>query len=109
MQPGREVGRVPDDYFLLCRTLADEVAYHHQPGRNPDPRGQRFAIRSGQPAHRRRDGEAGPDRSLGVVLVRVGPAEIGQHPVAHELGDVPFQTDDLAATRYRGRSGGPRA
>jgi hypothetical protein len=29
-----------------------------------------------------------PDRALGVVLVRLGPTEIGEHAVAHVLGDV---------------------
>ena len=95
LQPGGEMGRGPDEHLVLCRSFADEVAYHHEAGRDPDPRGQRLTIRSGQAAHRRRHGETSPDRSLGIVLVRVGPTEIGQHPVAHELGDVPVQTEDL--------------
>ena len=32
--------------------------------------------------------EPGPDRPLGLVLVRLRPAEIGEHAVAHVLGDV---------------------
>ena len=35
------------------------------------------------------DREPGPDRPLGLVLVRLRPAEIGEHAVAHVLGDVP--------------------
>ena len=34
------------------------------------------------------DREPGPHRPLGVVLVRLRPAEIGEHAVAHVLGDV---------------------
>ena len=41
-------------------------------------------------------GEPGPDRPLGLVLVRLGPAEIGEHAVAHELGDVALEARDLA-------------
>ena len=40
--------------------------------------------------------EARPHRPLGVVLVRLRPAEIGQHAVAHELGDVAVEAQDLA-------------
>ena len=36
----------------------------------------------------RRRGEAGAHRALGVVLVRRGPAEVRQHTVAEQLGDV---------------------
>ena len=31
----------------------------------------------------------GPDRPLGLVLVRLRPAEIGEHAIAHVFGDVP--------------------
>ena len=31
---------------------------------------------------------SGPHRPLGLVLVRLRPAEIGEHAVAHVLGDV---------------------
>ena len=67
-----------------------------EPGRDPDPRGERLARRRGDAGHGRGDGEAGPDRALGLVLVRPGPAEIGEHAVAHELGDVALEARDLA-------------
>ena len=31
-----------------------------------------------------------------VVLVRAGPAEVGEHAVAHQLGHVPTDAGDLA-------------
>ena len=37
--------------------------------------------------HRFDQGEPGTHRALGVVLVRLRIAEIGQHAVAHVLGD----------------------
>ena len=40
--------------------------------------------------------EAGADGPLGLVLVRPRPAEVGQHAVAHELGDVALEPGDLA-------------
>ena len=39
--------------------------------------------------------EPGPDCPLGGVLLRLRPAEIGQHPVAHELRDVAAEALDL--------------
>ena len=41
------------------------------------------------------DREAGADGPFRLVLVRHGPAEVGQHAVAHELGDVAFEPGDL--------------
>ena len=87
-------------------------------GRRPRPRrsrsrpGPRAAPRSRRRAAGRRRGhgrEPGPDRALGVVLVRPRPAEIGQHAVAHELGDVAVEARDLAGDARPGRRGSPRA
>ena len=41
----------------------------------------------GEPADRVDDREPGARRALGVVLMRLGIAEINQHAVAHILGD----------------------
>ena len=38
--------------------------------------------------------QPGPHRPLGLVLVRLRPAEIGQHAVAHVFGDVPVPALD---------------
>jgi hypothetical protein len=45
------------------------------------------------------ESERCPDRALGLVLVRPGPAEIGEHTIAHELRDVPLEARDLARHR----------
>ena len=67
-----------------------------RPRRRPPPRDRwrsRPAPTSGparglQARDRLRRGEAGAHGALGVVLVRLRPAEVGQHAVAEELGDV---------------------
>ena len=41
----------------------------------------------GEPADRVDDREPGADRPLGIILVRLGIAEIDEHAVAHILGD----------------------
>ncbi len=40
-----------------------------------------------KPADRLDNGQSGADRALGVVLMRLGVAEIDQHAVAHVFGD----------------------
>ena len=52
-----------------------------------------------QLADRRGDRQPRPDGPLGLVLMRPRPAEIGQHAVAHELGDVALEARDLARHR----------
>ena len=94
LQAGGEVRRVADHGLLLGRTLPDEVADHHQPGRDAHARGERRAPGRAQPAHRVEDLEPGADRPLGIVLVRLGEAEIGQHAVAQEPGDVAVEARD---------------
>ena len=73
-----------------------EVAHDDESGRDPDPGGQRLPGRRDERRDRARDRQAGPHRALGLVLVRSGPAEVGEHPVAHELGDVALEAQDLA-------------
>ena len=95
LQPGRKVRRLADHRALLRLTLAHRLADHHEPGRDPDPRRKPTAARLKR-AHGFYEGEARPHRPLGVVLVRLRPAEIGQHAVAHELGDVALEAQGLA-------------
>ena len=47
-----------------------------------------------QPAHGRDGGEARPHRPLGVVLMRRGPAEAGQEPVALDMDDTAVELAD---------------
>ena len=97
LESGREVRRLADHRLLLGRALADQLADHDQAGRDADARGERQSFLApaaqGQPgrvqgAHGLDQFQPGPDRPLGLVLVRPGPAEVGEHAVAHVFGDV---------------------
>ena len=99
LQARGEVRRLADHRLLARRALADQVADDDEAGGDPDPGGERLAGRRAQAGHGRGDGEPGPDRALGLVLVRPGPAEVGEHAVAHELGDVALEARDLARDR----------
>jgi hypothetical protein len=85
--------------LLLGCPLADQVADHHDAGRDRDPHGQRFTRWAAQLSDRGRDCETGADRALGFVLMRARPAEVGEHAVAHELGDMALKARHLAGHR----------
>lgn len=68
LQPRREVRR---------------FAHHRRPGGHPDAGGERTRRRH-RARHGRARGRAGAHRALGVVFVRLGPAEAGEHAVAEE-------------------------
>ena len=72
LEPGGQVRGLADDRLLLRGAAAEQVAHHHEPGRDADPGPQRSPGRRGQPAHRRHELEAGPHRPLGIILVRLG-------------------------------------
>ena len=88
LQAGGAIGRVADHRLLL----ADQVAGDDLAGRDADPRRERHG--EAHPADRVHQVEAGPDRPLGIVLMRLRVAEIGQHAVAQELGDVALEALD---------------
>jgi hypothetical protein len=99
LQPGGEVGRLAGDRLLLRRAPPDEVADDDKARGDADPGRKRLALAGPDPADRDRRREPGPDRPLGGVLVRPRPAEVGEHAVTHELGDVPPEADDLGGYR----------
>ncbi len=43
--------------------------------------------------------QPGAHRPLGIVLVRLRPAEVGEHAVAHVLGDVAVEAADHLGAR----------
>ena len=94
LQPRREVRRLADHRLLLRRALADQVADHDQTGGDPDPHLQPRIGRGVETGHRLDQRQTGPHRPLGIVLVGARIAEIGEHPVAHVLGDKPAATLD---------------
>ena len=87
LQARREVRRLADDAALLRLPRPEKIADDDHPGGDPDPHLQRragggFELRRGFD-----DGEPGLHGSLGVMLVGLGIAEIGEHAVAHVFGD----------------------
>jgi hypothetical protein len=64
---------------------ADQIANDDEASGDAEPHVQRLLC--GEPADRVDDREPGASRALGVILVRLGVAEINQHAVAHVLGD----------------------
>ena len=98
LQPRREVRRLADHRLLLRRPLADQIADHDQPGGDPDPHLQRCARRRLERRHRLDQPQPGAHRPFGIVLVGARIAEIGEHAVAHVLGDKPAgAVDDRGA------------
>ena len=87
MKAGCKVGRVPDHSVLPQRTLAAEVADHHQAGGDANADRERFRGARLEPRNSGNDIEPRPHGSLGIVFVRDGIAEISQYPVATELGE----------------------
>ena len=98
LQTRGEVGRVAHHRMLLRVRLADEVAHDHEPGGDADPAGEPLPG-AREPRHCRDDREPRPHRPLGLILMCARPTEIGQHPITHELGDVPLEPADLASDR----------
>jgi hypothetical protein len=88
LQSCREVRRLADHALFACRTFADQLANHDQAGGNADPCRQRFARRRLLPGKGIDNREPRPHRALGLVLVRLRPAEIGQDAIAHIFRDM---------------------
>src|SRR5215467_11158805 len=97
LQPGGKVGRLANDPALLRRPRADQIADHDEPTGDAEPNIQRLVRR--EPAYRVDDGEPGPYRPFGIVLMRLGIAEIDHHPVPHILGDKTGEPGDRISDR----------
>ena len=87
LKAGRKVRRVPDHGVLAQRTLAAELADHHQAAGDADAHRERFRGARLKPPNRGNDIEARSHGSLGIVFVRAGIAEIGQDSVAPEIAE----------------------
>ena len=79
--------------YLLRRAFANQIADDHQPGGDPDARLELDGSDI-EATDRVDDTQPGPDRALGVVLVRRRVAEIDQDTVAHVLRDKPIELAD---------------
>ena len=89
LKAGCNVRRLPDHGVLAQRTLATEVADHHHAGRDANADRERFRGARLESGNSGNDIEPRPHGSLGIVFVRDWIAEIGQYPVAPELGEKP--------------------
>ncbi len=94
LQARREVRRLADDRLLLRRAVADHVADNDSPRGDADPKLQRNVDLSMEMRHGLDQHEPGAHRLLGVILMRVGIAEIGKDAVSHMSGDVSLVTVD---------------
>jgi hypothetical protein len=92
LQTGGEVWSFADHAALLRSTLADQIADHDEAGGDANPHVQ--GLLCDEPADRVDDREPGAHRALGIVLMRLGIAEIDQDSVAHILGDKTAKTAD---------------
>src|SRR6516162_6846139 len=81
----RGIRGVPDQSVLPQRAIAAEVTDHHQTGRDADAHRERFRNGPLKPRNRGNDIERRPHRSLGIVFVRAGIAEIRQYSIAPEI------------------------
>jgi hypothetical protein len=88
LQASGAIGRVAHHRLLLSSTFADEIADHHQAGVDSDPAREGLPERRGQLPDRVDQLEPRAHGALGVVLVRPRIAEVSEHAIAHELGDV---------------------
>ena len=75
--------------------VVHQLGHDHEAGRDADPHAQPRAVGRGQPADRFDDLEAGPDRPLGVVLVRPRMPEAAEDAVAHDPDDRTVEAADL--------------
>jgi hypothetical protein len=100
LQPRRQIRRFAHYRFFAGGAVADEVPHDHKTAGDAGPCAERLAGRRGQLADHLGNCQASPHGTLGLVLVRLRPAEIGQHAIAHELGDVTLVTGDLARTAF---------
>jgi hypothetical protein len=82
-----EIRRVADDATFLRLFRTQEIADDHDPRRDANSHMQRRACCTLQLWRGFDDRKPGANRALGVMLVRLRIAEIGEHAVAHVLGD----------------------
>src|SRR6516162_5256237 len=92
LQAGGEVWRLADHAPLLRGTSTDQIANDDEASGDTNPHVQRLLC--GEPADRVDDREPGASGALGIVLMRLGIAEINEHAVAHIFGDKTAKAGD---------------
>ena len=99
LQARRQVWRLADDSALLRLARSDQLADNNEAGRDADADLQGNAAACLQLRHRLDERQPRLYRAFGVMFVRLRIAEIGEHPVAHILGDEPAGLRDQVAQR----------
>jgi hypothetical protein len=89
-----EVRRFADHVVLLRGTLADPVTDHDLPCRHADTGRETGASAGIETAYGSNELESRAYGALGIVFVSPRPAEIGEDPVAHVLGDIAVPSAD---------------
>ena len=96
LQARREVRRFADDRLFLSGAFADQIAHHHRAGRDANAHFQRGLGIGPQISYSVDQREPGAHALRGVILVRLGIAEIDENAIAHVAGDdALIATDDL--------------
>ena len=91
LQPRRQVRRLTHRQLRYRGIAGAGLAHHHRAGGDADTHLQRHG------AHGLDNVQRGPHRPFRIVLVRLGPAEIGHQPVAEILRHMTAKAlDDLA-------------
>ena len=107
LHAGCNVGGVSDHSMLPKFALTASVADYHYTGGDANPHGERFCSASFEPRNSGDDIKRGPYRSLSIVLVCAGIAEIGQDPVSAKVGEETVVGErDTGASRMIGVNNG---
>jgi hypothetical protein len=93
-----QIGRLADHALLLSGARTNEVAHHDKPGGDTDAHLQENTGGGRELRHRLDEGKPSADRALGLMLVCLRVAEIGEYSVAHVSGDEPTVFDDHLGT-----------
>jgi len=98
LQPRSQIEDAADDLDRSLPRPADPSAQHHEAAGDADARLQRNLLLALELAHGGDDVQGRMDGVGGVVLVGARIAEIGEHAIAHELGEkAAAVADDVVA------------
>ena len=87
LQARSEVRRLANDRLLLSSAFADQITNDYCPSGNTDANlepGPEICLEGSHGVDQR---QRGARRLLGIILMRLGIAEIGQYAVPHEAGN----------------------
>ena len=100
LQPVGQVRRLADHRALARLAGADQVAHHDDAGGDPDAAGQSAATGYAQAPDRLGHAKRSPYGTLGLILVRLRPAEIASTPSPMYLATCPLKRAISPATAF---------